>query len=98
MKQNVTKSDFRDAFNRMDRKDQFSYEALGAIYDWTIDLEDDMDGETELDVIAICCEWCEYDNLAALKDDYRIVTDLDGLKDQTTVIELDNGGLVIMGF
>jgi hypothetical protein len=56
----VTQSMFRDEFVRMGRKDQFSYEALGAMYDALIELEEDCGSEMELDVIAICCEYSEY--------------------------------------
>jgi hypothetical protein len=55
MKQTVYLSDFRDAFQRMDRGNQFSYEALELIYDYLEECDDDM----ELDVIAICCDFDE---------------------------------------
>jgi len=55
MKQTVYLSDFRDAFNRMDRGNQFSYEALELIYDYL----EEVDPDSELDVIAICCDLCE---------------------------------------
>lgn len=99
MKQNVTKSDFRDAFQCMDRNGQFSYEALGAIYNWIIEYEESTGGtDTELDVIAICCEWCEWDNLAECLAAYDTIKDLEELEDNTTVIKLANDGLVIMSF
>lgn len=55
MKQIVYLSDFRDAFNRMDRGNQFSYEALELIYDYL----EEIDPDSELDVIAICCDFSE---------------------------------------
>lgn len=61
MKQTVYLEDFRDAFNRMDRGNQFSYEALGLIFDYLEQYEQDTGDEVELDVIAICCDFNEGD-------------------------------------
>lgn len=55
MYQTISKSDFRDAFVHANRKDNFSYEALGALYDYI----EEMDENYELDVIALCCEFSE---------------------------------------
>lgn len=50
---------FRDEFRAYGRGDQFSYHALGALFDWYDNLGEDI----ELDVIAICCDWGEYDDV-----------------------------------
>ena len=55
MKTTVSVYDFRDAFIRIGRKEQFSYEALGLIYDWI----EENDPDSELDVVAVCCEFDE---------------------------------------
>jgi len=55
MKLTVTKSMFRDEFRLVGRADQFSYDALGALFDYFEECNPDM----ELDVIAICCEYAE---------------------------------------
>jgi hypothetical protein len=55
VKTTINVSQFRDAFRQCDRQDQFSYEALGLLFDYFEDLDPDM----ELDVIAICCEYSE---------------------------------------
>lgn len=59
MIQTVNNTDFHDAFNAMDRGNQFSYEALNLIYEYLEELEEDMGKPIELDVIAICCEYSE---------------------------------------
>jgi hypothetical protein len=51
----INKSQFRDEFKRAGRGDQFSYEALGLLFDYFEECEPDYD----LDVIAICCEFVE---------------------------------------
>lgn len=52
-------NNFVDAFHRMGRGEQFSYDALKAIFEYIEDYERDTGEETELDVIAICCEFSE---------------------------------------
>lgn len=68
MKQTINLYDFREAFASMNRKDQFSYEALELIYDYLTELEDSIGEELELDVIAICCDYTEdsYESIAKL--------------------------------
>jgi len=67
MIQTITLSDFRDAFQRMGRKDQFSYEGLELIFDYIESYEQETSEQIELDVIALCCEWSEDtpENIAA---------------------------------
>jgi len=57
MKQTVYFEDFRQAFNQMDRGNQFSYEALELLYNFF----EECDPDFELDVIAICCDFDEMD-------------------------------------
>lgn len=59
MIQTITLSDFRDAFRRMERTNQFSYEGLELIFDYIEEYEQDSGEQLELDVIAICCDWSE---------------------------------------
>ena len=56
MIQTINVSDFRDAFRAYGRADQFSYEGLGALFDY---LEDFDGGGYDLDVIALCCDYSE---------------------------------------
>jgi hypothetical protein len=55
MIQTINVSDFRDAFRSMGRQDQFSYEALSALFDYMEEIAPDFD----LDVIALCCDYSE---------------------------------------
>jgi len=59
MIQTVNNSDFHYAFNRMDRGNQFSYEALNLIYEYLEQFEEQAGEQIELDVIAICCDYSE---------------------------------------
>lgn len=69
-----TASQFRDQFHRCGRGDQFSYEALGLLFDYLSDCGSDV----ELDVVAICCEFSE-DTPESIADNYSI--DTEGLDD-----------------
>ena len=60
-------SQFRDQFHRCGRGNQFSYEALGLIFDYLNDCGSDV----ELDVVGICCEFAESD-IEQLAHDYDI--------------------------
>lgn len=89
----VTESTFIDAFKNMGRRDQFSREGLGLLFDYYEELGDD---NMELDVIAICCDWGEYDTLAEALKDYNCET-VEELEDECTVLTNDreNGPFVV---
>lgn len=70
MYQYVTFSDFVDAFHGHDRDNQFSYEGKKALFDYFNEFEESSGEEIELDVIAICCEWTEYDNATDAASEY----------------------------
>jgi hypothetical protein len=66
MKTTVSLYDFRDAFHKMGRGEQFTYEGLEVIFDYL----EACDEEMELDVIAICCDYSEDtpENIASYYD------------------------------
>lgn len=85
--------DFVDQFRRMGRSSQFSREGLGTLYDYL----EEVDADCELDVVALCCEFTEYDDIWAAADDYGMGTD--ELRDHTMVLEFDWGaGVIIQNF
>ena len=95
----VTNRFFVDTFVKSDTyKNQFSHEALNALFDYYEQLEDGTGEPIEFDMVAICCEWSEYDSLKEALSDYNDIKTLEDLQNNTTVIELDNGGLVIEQF
>jgi hypothetical protein len=57
--QTINKYSFIDAFMQSSRKDQFSYEALEAIFEYLEDYSNDSGEDVELDIVAICCDWVE---------------------------------------
>ena len=91
--------DFRRAFADYDRAGQFSYEGLGALFEWLEELAADTGMPYELDVIALCCEFTEYSDLTEIQANYSStgIGSIDDLRDHTSVIEFD-GGLIIQDF
>lgn len=91
---NVTRSIFHNQFNSC-RPDQFTYSGLNALYDYL----DDMDQADmyELDVIAICCEFTQYDNIESACQEYG-VQDRDELESNTIVIECDDDTVIIQNY
>ena len=71
MKTTVSRYDFERAFVDADRKDNFSYEALGLLFDYFESYEEETGQEIELDVIAICCEYSE-DTVQDIANNYGI--------------------------
>jgi hypothetical protein len=67
MIQTINVSDFRDAFRACGRADQFSYEGLGALFDFLEEVVPDFD----LDVIALCCEYSE-ETVEQIADSYGL--------------------------
>ena len=64
--------DFRDAFHRMDRGNQFSYQGLEVLFDYLEELEH-CEEQIELDVICLCCDFAE-DEPRGIAEDYSIDT------------------------
>lgn len=91
--------DFRRAFADYGRGDQFSYEGLGALFDWLDELAEDTGTPYELDVISLCCEFTEYKNFEEIYDNYSNteIENIEDLRDHTSVIEF-NGGIIIQDF
>lgn len=66
LKKTIGLNDFIREFEECGRDNQFSTEALEELFNYY----DNNDFETELDVIAICCDWVEYETLEDYADDY----------------------------
>ena len=102
MKKTINQYDFTEAFRIAGRDKQFSYDGLITLFDYLEQYEEGTGEEIELDVIALCCEWCEYAScIEAAKDLGETFEDdteaFEWLLDQTTVICFD-GGVIIANF
>ena len=98
MKKTIKLYDFQREFEEMDRKDNFSYEGLEALYNW---LDEVMGDDFELDVIALCCEFTEYENMRDFWKNYDEgdYPDIETIEEHTNVILIDNSlGFIIQDF
>ena len=95
MIQTIYEYDFTTAFHKMGRGEQFSYEGLKALYEYLDTLGEDIGEPIELDVIALCCEYAEYENLKEFEYDYgKEFSDIDkrfkySIEDNTTLIPIE---------
>jgi hypothetical protein len=94
-------SQFRDQFAAHGRGDQFSYEALGLLFDYL----EEVAPEYELDVIALCCEYSEempseiavsYGIEVDSEDDGEILDAVMAyLDDNTSVVGVTSSGAIV---
>ena len=98
MKQTIDFNDFRQAFERYGRDNQFSYEGFSALFDMLEQYEQDTDQEVELDVIALCCDFSEYDSLTEIKSNYDCIETEDDLGDYTWYAKTESNGYIIQNF
>ena len=98
MKQSINEYDFLKAFKEC-RPNNFSRAGLFALYDYLEELYADTGEEIELDVIALCCEYAEYDSLAEFREDYgEDYNTMQDIEYHTTVIMIDDESFIIQQF
>ena len=99
MIQTITKSDFTTAFHKAGRGNNFTYEGLNALYDYIEDYEDSTGEQIELDVIALCLEYNEYEDLAEFQEDYGDdYQSIEEIEHATQVIMIDDDSFIIHVF
>jgi len=96
MIQTINEYEFKDAFHKMDRGNQFSYECLDALYCYLEQLEDDTGEQIELDVIALCCTYSQYDNILEASSEYEGFNTVEDFEERTTVIKIPNSNKLII--
>ena len=104
MKVTVDRPMFIDAFQDS-RPDSFSYAALGALFDH---LDNEDNGDTEFDVIAIDSTYAEYDiedlpgNYGIFDDEVTDDWDVDDfvnfLSDHTTAFDVNDDTVIVQEF
>ena len=95
MKQTITENQFVDAIIG-DDYNNMSYEGAQALFEYIEEYEDQTGEETEFDVVALRCEWTEYENIEEVSRDYEDIKSLDDLRDNTSVIEVPNSDSLIV--
>ena len=106
MYQAINKYDFTEAFKTMGRGEQFSYDGLQELFEYLEEYEESTWESVELDVIAICCDYAEYETGVEAATEYGFTPDededeeekeisaLEYLSDRTTVISFDSGVII----
>jgi hypothetical protein len=79
MKQTIGLSQFTDAFMSI-RPKNFTYEGLEVLFNGLEEFEEDTNEEIELDVISLCCDYCEM-TMSEIVDAYGYLMDEDRLND-----------------
>ena len=98
MKQSVNIYDFEREFKRFERNN-FSWDGLKALFEYLEEYEEGTGEEVELDVIALCCEYAEYDSLNEYNDDYGTKYDeIDAIQDDTMLIKIDDERFIILQY
>lgn len=112
MKKTINEDDFVQAFDDYNRADNFSCEGRRAMYEYLTNYEDET-GELELDPIALCCEYSEFDSAMDAAKEYSNIFELESelsgkdqeaqalswLEDHTQVIKIaDTGRVIIASF
>ena len=102
MKQTINDCDFIDAFRNYfggQYKTNFSYEGLKALFEWFEEYENDTGEEMELDVIAICCDFSEYESLKEYNEDYdKEYEEIEAISDDTMLIKIDDERFIIQQY
>jgi hypothetical protein len=75
MKHTISSYDFHRAFETL-RPNNFTYEALDALFDYFEEYEEDSGEEMEFDVIGICCDYTQ-STFQEVMDDYKLDDDND---------------------
>ena len=108
MKENISFSTFCDRFKQMNRDNNFSYEGKRALFDYLEQFEEDAKKEIELDIIALCCEYNEYESIKDYlqyystdeeSETYENIEDFEEavfqeIANKTTLIEFDSGFII----
>lgn len=93
MKQTINEYMFIEAFIDMDRADNFTTEALRALFAFLEDMERDTGEDYELDVIALCCDFSQ-EPIEDVLENYSLDS-IDDLHDETLVIDQFDDGTVL---
>jgi hypothetical protein len=88
MKKTITFDDFVDSFSK-DRAATYTYEGKRALFDYLERYEEDTGEDIELDIVAICCDYTEYDDLKDLQASYPEIESIEDLENHTTVIPIE---------
>lgn len=98
MKQTVNFYQFAEAFETL-RPNNFTRDGLIALFEMLEEYEESTGAEIELDVIALCCEFTEYENIEEFNGDYLTTHEnWEAVHDETIVYEFGEGSAIIQAY
>ena len=99
MKKSISKYEFIEEFKNMNREENFSYEGRLALFDYLEEYEEATGEEIELDIIALCCEYTEYENIEEFNNNYgKDCESIEDIEYYTQVINIDDTRFIIQDF
>ena len=103
MKQTVSLYEFINAFHGTQYENNFTYEGLKALYTYLDELEEETGEELELDIVALCCDFSEYESLEEFRENYSSDYEtMEDIENKTTVVYVDapesNGRFIAQDF
>ncbi len=100
MKKTVSEISFIEEFKLCGREEQFTRSGLSCLYEYLNSFEEDTGEEIEFDVVAICCDFCEYGSeqelLESFSGDYSSIEEYE--QDGNLVIRVPGGGFIISNY
>jgi len=69
----INENEFVREFDEYNRSDNFSIDSRRELFNWYEEYSLATDGDWELDVIVICCEWTEYTKAELITEYSRLV-------------------------
>jgi hypothetical protein len=97
MKKSISFYEFERAFAEI-RPDNFTRAGLKALFDYLENFEAETGEEIEFDVIALCCDFVEYENIAEFNSDYGADYESRDEIGETFVIDVDDEAFIIQAF
>ena len=100
MKKTINFYDFERAFIHMGRENQFTYKGKQALFDYLEYYEEDTGEQIELDVVALCCEYSEFENLKDFQNDFgNEYKNFEDIENETIVINIESSeSFIIQNF
>ena len=101
MYRTINEYEFEQAFKKMD-KDNYSYDGYRALYEFLDEICSSDDKGFELDVIAICGDFTEYENLEEFQKEYYddVAGDkfktIEEIEEETMVIRIEDSDSFII--
>ena len=99
----VNEWEFKNYFKASQYKNNYSMEGLYTLYNYLNDLSEDIGEDIEFDIVAIACEYDEYESLEEALDQYEDINTYDELEQHTSILNIsmffdNHKGIIIQAF